>query len=106
MHKLKIISFLAVTAIFGGCATTGMFTETGESFIKSVTEPGTATSGVSEIRKGTACTHNYLGIYSGGDGSIAAAKKNGGINKVASVDKEIFAILPFYGSVCTVVRGE
>ena len=44
-------------------------------------------------------------IIATGDGSVATAKKEGGITNVASIDVEVSNILGFIGEYCTVVRG-
>ncbi|MBY0315068.1 MAG: TRL-like family protein [Bdellovibrionales bacterium] len=57
-------------------------------------------------KKGVACANNILGMVVTGDMSIEAAKKKGGITKVATVDMEGKSILGVYSTVCLVVRGE
>lgn len=56
-------------------------------------------------KTGEACAISILGIVAIGDGSIDAAKSNGGVSQVAAVDHKVFSILGIYGSVCTVVHG-
>lgn len=73
--------------ILSGCATTGLRTAHSNS-----------------TKVGEAWSKNILGMYASGDASIEAAKKNGNITTVSSVDTKIFAVRPFYGSVCTIVR--
>ncbi len=62
-------------------------------------------SDVKAAKEGTACAQSVLGIVTWGDASIEAAKKEGGIKKVASVDHESFAVL-VYGKYCTIIKGE
>lgn len=87
--------------MLAACATPR--TEAGSALVELTTQPLLVT-GNSGTRVGRACAKNILGIYLSGDMSVAAAKKNGRITKVSSVDKEIksYAV---YAEVCTVVRG-
>ncbi|TGL78713.1 TRL domain-containing protein [Leptospira yasudae] len=76
-------------------------------------ESGTPVEGPTDakiLKSGKSCNNysllNYL-FYSGGEGSIADAMKNGGITKVAVVDKSTFGILgPVFSQECVVVFGE
>ena len=47
-----------------------------------------------------------LGILTAGDISIENTKRDGGIRKVASVDKDVFSILGLFSKVCIRVTGE
>jgi hypothetical protein len=55
---------------------------------------------------GRACAHNILGLVAYGDASIAAAKKQGGIDQVASLDHDSLSVLSMYSRFCTQARGE
>ncbi len=61
-------------------------------------------TGSTGTRVGRACATNVFGLLVSGDMSVEAAKKNGRITQVASIDKEIkgYAV---YAEVCTVVTG-
>lgn len=65
-----------------------------------------ANNNVQPLKTGKACVHSWFTLVSGGDGSIERAKANGHITKVASVNYDSFNVLGFYGSYCTVVKGE
>lgn len=65
-----------------------------------------ANNDVKSDKTGQACVMSILSIVATGDGSIAAAKANGGITKVATVDYNAFNVLGIYGNYCTVVTGE
>ena len=65
-----------------------------------------ANNDVKPNKRGEACVISVLAIASGGDASIGAAKANGGITKVASVDYDVMNVLGVYGQYCTVVKGE
>lgn len=104
---MKNFLFPAIsTLLLSGCVTTGLLTPTGGALVKLGTEAGAATSVESATKMGKACSQNILGIVALGDSSIAAAKKAGGITKVASVDADYMTVLYLYGKVCTIVRGE
>lgn len=93
---------LGVT-LFSGCvATTGNMTGL---FYTESTSPGLVTAETHATKKGTSCTTGVLGFV-WGDASIEAAKTDGRISKVASVDVENTNVLYVYGKSCTVVRGE
>lgn len=100
-----LLSGLMLLLFLSGCALTGFHTKNGGAFISDFTESDQATSHSAATKMGEACSKNILGVYSSGDSSIEAAKKNGNITTVSSVDTKIFAVRPFYGSVCTIVRG-
>jgi hypothetical protein len=88
-----------------GCASTGMGLSTGFAIVNIHKEAGSATNAAGASKTGKACANNYLGIAAVGDNSIEAAKKNGGISTVASVDYDITNILGFYGASCVIVKG-
>ena len=99
---MKKWMFVVGTALFlGACATPN--TEVGIALFSDTVQPMLATNG-SGNKVGRACGKNYLGLFITGDMSVEAAKKDGKITQVASVDKEIksYAV---YSEVCTVVRG-
>lgn len=56
-------------------------------------------------RTGTAEATSYLGLVAVGDSSIEAAKKNGGITSVSSVDTHRKNILGVVTSYTTTVKG-
>lgn len=57
-------------------------------------------------RSGEACASNILGLVAFGDASIEAAKRNGGIHRVATIDYEATTIFAIYSKFCTQIRGE
>ena len=61
---------------------------------------------VKSVKTGKACANSVLALVAFGDASIEAAKKNGGITKVASVDHSTVNAGYFYGEYCTIVTGE
>ena len=56
-------------------------------------------------KEGKACGTSILGAFAQGDASIVAAKANGGITKVSSVDHYAKNILGIFGEWCTIVKG-
>lgn len=57
-------------------------------------------------KKGEACSNNILSLVSWGDASIEAAKKDGHISSVATVDYRNFGVLAIiYNKTCTIVTG-
>ena len=64
---------------------------------------GPAQSGA---KTGEACAMSILGIVAVGDASVEAAKAEGGVSKVSTVDYAQFGILGIYANTCTVVKGE
>ena len=64
-----------------------------------------ATDESGATKEGKACGTSILGAVATGDASVMAAKANGGITKVSSVDHYAKSILMIYGEYCTIVRG-
>lgn len=56
-------------------------------------------------KSGKACAANYLGFVAVGNASIEAARKNGGISRISTVDHRSFGVLGIYTQFCTVVSG-
>jgi hypothetical protein len=77
------------TEVFWGDIATG---KTGSS------EPG-------ELKTGKACAESILGLLARGDASVRAAKENGNISEVTSVDHSARNLLNIVGEWCTIVRG-
>jgi hypothetical protein len=67
---------------------------------------GAQDNGGSTPKMGKACMRSILGLVASGDASIQAAKANGNIKKVSTIDYEVENILGVVGHYCTVVRGE
>lgn len=55
-------------------------------------------------KEGRACAKNILGIYAGGDITVDAAKRNGGISTITSVSEEVKNMV-IMSEVCTIVKG-
>ncbi len=102
--KLRLLAAAAaLTFGLAGCAQVP--SDMGFALIVDSQEPVSATEASVASKRGEACGENILGIIAQGDHSIDAAKRNGGITQVTSVDTDVFSILTFYGKRCTIVRG-
>lgn len=100
MKKFMLLSVGALS--LGACAMVP--THAGSALIEMTQQPVSVTNAIG-TKTGRACAKNYLGIYLAGDMSVEAAKKNGHITQVASVNTDIksYAV---YAEVCTVVTGK
>jgi hypothetical protein len=58
------------------------------------------------LKQGKACAQSILGLLARGDASVRAAKENGGITEVSSVDHSARNLLNIVGEWCTLVRGK
>lgn len=63
------------------------------------------TSNQAGNRVGEACSTSILGAVSTGDSSVEAARRNGGITMITSVDGKATSYLGVYAKYCTIVRG-
>lgn len=97
----KLFLMVLAGGMLAACATPS--TEVGTALFAMTQQPMLVTEATG-TKTGRACATNILGLYISGDMSVEAAKKNGKITKVASVDKDIksYAV---YSEVCTVVTG-
>ncbi len=98
----KLLFVVGATLLLGACATPS--TEVGIALFSDTVQPLMVTNN-SGTKVGRACGKNYLGLFITGDMSVDAAKKDGKITQVSSVDKEIKSYA-LYAEVCTVVRGK
>ena len=102
---MKTLALLTLISILTSCVTSPQPIR-GVLFT-NVRAPSQAVSGaVAATKMGESCSRNILSLYTWGDASIAAAKKNGQILEVATVDYEHMAVLSvIYSHTCTVVSG-
>ncbi len=63
------------------------------------------TAGSGTLKEGKACAESILGLLARGDASVRAAKQNGNIKEVISVDHSARNLLNIVGEWCTIVRG-
>jgi len=66
-------------------------------------ETGSPASGA--LKEGKACADSILGLLARGDASVRAAKQNGNIKEVMSVDHSARNFLNIVGEWCTIVKG-
>jgi len=69
----------------------------------ATSEAGSENKGA--VKHGKACAESILGLFAHGDASVRAAKANGGITEVTSVDHSARNFLNIVGEWCTLVRG-
>lgn len=103
MKAVAKIAIATIVATLSGCASVA--TPTTGFLYTAVQGPIVTGTATDASRTGQACANNILGIIAVGDASIDAAKKNGNIKNVASVDHDSLTVLGLYGKFCTVVKG-
>jgi hypothetical protein len=102
MKKIVTLStIVGAAALLASCATTAPV----GLVYTGVTLPDAVSSNATGMKTGQACSTSILSLVATGDSSIAAAKANGGISQVSSVDWNVSNILGIYGEYCTVVHG-
>lgn len=102
--KLRLLAAAAaLTFGLAGCAQVP--SDMGFALIVDSQEPVSATEASVASKRGEACATNIVGIIAQGNASIDAAKRNGGITQVTSVDSSVYSVLGLYAKVCTIVRG-
>ena len=103
--KFVVVVALFLSVLVTGCA--GVVSPVGLGLIYTdVQGPIGATDESASSKRGSACASNYLGLFASGDASIEAAKRDGGISSVTSVDHDSMSVLMLYGRFCTIVVGE
>lgn len=102
---LSVSAILAAIFLVSGCASQGHVPP--GFFYTSVKGPiDTGFRKAKAAKMGQSCGSNILGIVGTGDTSIDAAKKAGGIKKVATVDYEHFSVLGLYTKACVNITGD
>ena len=76
-----------------------------EVFWGDIATGKTGSSAPGELKSGKACAESILGLLAHGDASVRAAKENGNISEVTSVDHSARNLLNIVGEWCTIVRG-
>jgi hypothetical protein len=102
MKKILTISTLLMFLLILNCAMAGYGPN---GLLLTNTKIGSYGTGKGGGKTGEACATSILGIVAFGDGSIEAAKNQGGINDITSVSHEQFSILGLYAKLCTIVKG-
>lgn len=99
--KLVMLALLPVVFLFG-CATT----MPQGTLLTDVQLPHAVSGNGAGLKVGKSKCKSYLGLVAQGDASIAAAKKNGGISKVTSVDWKAKSLLGIISEYECIVYGE
>jgi hypothetical protein len=108
MKQLKCVLTLAgiSVAAFSLAACAGIVASPMAGTTYNETKYGNiATAETATTKEGKACGTTILGAVAQGDASVMAAKANGGITKVTSVDHSAKSILGLWGEWCTIVKG-
>ena len=102
MRILAVLTILCVGLAFGtGCVQS----PTGPGLIfMNVKGPLGAGGGTDTSKKGRACVRVIFQLFAWGDASIEAAKADGGITEVTTIDHQSFNLIGF-ASFCTHVYG-
>lgn len=102
IKMLMTAGVIATSALFGGCA----YAPYQPGVIYSdMSGPVAVTGNPNCVKKGTASTTNVLALVGIGDASVEAAKKEGGISTVSSVDYTYTSVLGIFGKTVTTVCG-
>lgn len=106
-RSLRVGSVFAALLLIGGCSS---WPRAGNNaaFYTKVSSPVAAlpNDSAEPLRYGQACTSAVLGLYTSGDSTIAAARANGSITKVVTVEEQFkHVFLGAYSQYCTVVGG-
>ena len=98
----KVMLLGAAGLMLAACAMPPTYV--GTALFAQTQQPILATNNTG-TKVGRACATNVFGLLIQGDMSVEAAKKNGHITQVASIDRDIksYAI---YSEVCTIVTGK
>ncbi len=103
MKKFVTLSLTSVALAFlSGCASTHPM----GILVTDVQLPVAVTANAANLKVGKSHCKTVLGLVAQGDASIEAAKKNGGITKVAAVDWKAKNILGLIGEYECIVYGE
>lgn len=101
MKKAFVSAALAISALtLCSCAVSRV-----GAIYTDISAPKASTCAGDSSKVGTSTSTTYLGLWAEGDASIEAAKKNGGITTVSSVDTKIESILGIISTFTTTVRG-
>lgn len=104
MKVAKLAVVLASVVWLSGCATVA--TPTPGLLFTSVQGPVNFGEGTDTAKQGRSCANNILGLFATGNASIEAAKADGDISRVTTVDHQSTTVLGLYGQFCTIAYGE
>ncbi len=103
MKKILLAGAAGTALLLTGCA--GPYSA--GAWYSDMSAPSAVTdNGASCSKVGQSQMVNYLGLIATGDASVATAKKNAGITKVANVDYDHDSILGIINTTTTKVCGK
>lgn len=105
--SLRIGSVLVASLLVTSCSAWPRAGNNG-AFYTKVSSPVTAfpNDRSEPLRYGQACSSGILGLYAAGDSTIAAARANGSISTVVTIEEQFkHVLLGAYSQYCTVVGG-
>ncbi len=108
MRTFSVLGIMGFVVFLGGCMIVdapirGVM---GTRVIWGDIATGEASSATSpNVKEGKACAESILGLIARGDASVRAAKEDGQISEVSSVDHSARNLLGIVGEWCTIVRG-
>lgn len=105
MIRYFTVAAVASALMLSGCAKTVGAPGTG-SIVVAGQGPGVVGGAAVGVKNGKTSCSSILGLISTGDCSIASAAKNGGIQKISTVDYDVFTLLGLYSKTTTMVTGE
>jgi hypothetical protein len=108
MRTLYVLGMLSLVVGLGGCmivdapirGVLGTEVIWGDIATSEASSPNSPA-----VKEGKACAESILGLLARGDASVRAAKANGKITEVSSVDHSARNLLGIVGEWCTIVRG-
>lgn len=100
----KLLSIFTILILLTSCV--APYASSGPGFLVTSTIEGqSATDNIKLERTGESCQVSVLGLFAVGDSSIEAAKINGMITQVGTVDRSYFGLLGLFGKTCLIVKG-
>jgi hypothetical protein len=104
---MKKLLTAAIACSLAGCGVAGL-PKAGPAVVAQIKQAEQQVGNTSSMKRGEACTENFLGLVATGDATVATAKAKGSISTIATMDREIFGLnvyIPLYAKSCTVVTG-
>lgn len=102
---VRIAGTIATLGLIAGCATP--MPKAGPGMVVTKTQEAVGAGPAEKADKtGEVCQQNFLGVATIGDASVEAAKKEGNIDTIHSIDSDILGFLGLYAQNCVIVRGQ
>lgn len=103
---MRYLISISVIIFACSCVLTGYRGGGGAAYFGYATREAADATEAPGPKRGDACAYNVLALVSLGNASIAKAKQNGGISRVATVDHDYSNLLWSFGRYCVVITGE